>query len=511
MAREEVNIKVSANHAELLQMWKQMEKGPEGFAKAIETMGAKGEKATKGIGDEITSWIGKWVTVGAGISAATKLINDQYEAMKRLREYRIQTTDSVDEAFSKFQVQAGLPAGPKADAVRNQLVSIAAQRHSAAIPAIQAATALGSAGASVKDITGGGLDEFLQLVNASNESGKDVNQAELAKAMVLFLQANGRSPNREGMRDTSLAIQQLFGDTNLQLSNLARFAPEAGKISQMSHMAPVEQLAAFSQFLGTDEESRASTAFRSGIVSLATAGATPEKARALQSLGLKPGDVDFQGEDFATVQKRLTGAFQGVAPERRNMAAKKLFGDEGLGFYNVLLQPGAGEEMQRRIAMAQSTDGAAERLGIAEGTRGAEMRQADSYEAYGQYDATAKNTEVVKKRMQALFRIYGTGDVLQAGLNKEFDDPFGPDSLYDMSAEGRARRAAIGIASNFSSRRGNIWKQAGRKHMTNLEEQEFVAGQMLGTQKIQLIGPDGLDVAHEPAAADLSEQPGQTQ
>lgn len=507
MAREDVNIKVSANVAEAIQMWKAMEAGPDGMAKALAGMGDKGTKATKEVGNELTSWIGKWVTVGAGISAATKLINDQYEAMKRLREYRIQTTDSVDDAFSKFQVQAGLPSGPRADAVRNQLISIASQRHSSAIPAIQSATALGSAGASVGDITGGGLDEFLQLVNASNEAGGNVNQPELAKAMVLFLQANGRSPNREGMRDTSLAIQQLFGGTNLQLSNLARFAPEAGKISQMSHMTPVEQLAAFSQFLGTDEEARASTAFRSGIVSLATAGATPEKARALASLGLKPGDVDFQGEDFGTVQKRLTGAFQDVAPERRNMAAKKLFGDEGLGFYNVLLQPGAGEEMRRRVAMAQSTEGAAERLAIAEGTRGAEMRQAESFEAFGQFDPAAKNTEAVKKRMQALFRIYGTGDTLQARLNAEFDDPFGPDSLYDMSAEGRARRASVGIASNFSRQRGNIWKQAGRKGMTTAEEQGFVAGQMLGTIPIQLTDPGGMAIPHEPAAVDLNEAP----
>lgn len=510
MAREDVNIKVTANVAEAIQLWKAMEAGPQGMANALDAMGSKGQKSTKGMADELVGMIGKWASIGTAVAAVTSAINTQYEAVKRLREEKTTVTNSVDEVWNRFQVQSGLRSGPQADSVRNDLFKIIATRKTAPISGFEAAEQLGSAGASVQDITGGGLDEFLKLVTASNAAGKQVNQAELAKSMVLFLKANGLEPNRQGMGGTSRAIQQLFGGTNLQLSNLNRFAPEAGKIATFSHMKPEDQLAQFSMLLDSMDEATAAIAFRQGIVSLATAGGTPKKKQALKDIGLTPADVDFQGEDWQTVYARLQKGFGSVPGERANIAAKKIFGDEGLPFYTMMLQPGALEEARKRGVMARDPTGITERLATAESSRAASAREAQTLSDSALYDPNNKDPDVIRKRMQRVMANVGLSEGAMARVNAEFDDPGGPlpDVLFDTTAEGKARRAAFQIRSEYASSfpfAQSERQAAGQRALIQLKT-GGIDQQLLGTQRIQIQGPDGLDLDHSQGspAHDLS-------
>jgi hypothetical protein len=505
MAREDVNIKVSANVAEAIQLWKAMEAGPEGMAKALDSMGQKGKQSTKGIGDELAGMVGKWTSVAGAIAIATEAIQQQREAVRQLRQERVETTNTIDEAWNRFQVQAGIPQGPQADRVRTQILSTAAQRKFAPVPALVAAEQLGSAGASVQDILGGGLDEFLQLLTASNAAGQQVDSGEMARAMVLFLEANKLRPDRAGMRPTSLAIQQLFGGTNLQLSNLARFAPEAGTIAKYSGLKPEEQLAIYSQFLGTMDEARGATSFRSGVVSLASAGGTMEKTAALKMLGLKPQDVDFQGEDFATVVQRLTKAFGAVPGEQRNIAAKKLFGQESLGFYNVMLQEGAIEESQRRTEMARSEAGARERLGIAESGRAAQAREAEALAANALYQQGVLDPEVIKKRLRALAAQEGLSEAETAAVQARFENPYGAGFGWmfpEPTTEFRARRAA-----------GRLVDLSDQPYISTRKAEQERYEQAIGQQEItiRIKTADGLDLPSEVEAANLSQPAPQPQ
>lgn len=513
-AKEDVNIKVSANVAEAIQMWKAMEAGPDGMAKALAGMGDKGEKATKGIGEQVLSWAGKWATAGTAIALVTKLINDQYEAVKRLREEKLAASTSVDEVWNQFQVQSGLQNGPRSDAVRTSLFQTIANRKAAPIPGMQSAVALGSAGASVEDITGGGLDEFLKMVTASNAAGKQVNQAELASSLVKFLKANNLSPNREGMQGSSMAIQQLFGGTNLQASNLSRFARDAGSIASMSHMAPEDQLAQFSMLLDTMSEDTASTAFKSGVISLATSGGNRDKMRGLTMLGLKPGDVDFQGENWQDVYGRLNKGFGSVAPEKRNIAAKLLFGDEGLPFYTTFLEDGDLTEAQKRGGMARSTEGAAARLKTAEGSMAAASRQAETQATASLYDPKAIDPKTIRDRLVAMSKLYGLNEGFTAEVLKEYDDPLGPDWMYDMTPEGRAKRSSERMYGSISFTGGlnRIDREAGR-WVPVKEGPGFLEEQLRGDKpiRIQLTDPGGLAIPHEPAAVDLNAAPEQVQ
>lgn len=502
MAREDVNIKVSANVAEAIQMWKAMEQGPEGMAKALDSMGQKGKQSTKGLADEVVGLVGKWASAAATVKLVTDELRAQADMMRQMRNERLGTTNTVDEAWNRFQVQSGIPNGPRADQVRTQLLQIIANRKAAPIPGLMAAEQLGSAGASVEDILGGGLDEYLQMTTGSNASA---DQAVLAKSVVMFLEANGRKPNREGMKETSLAIQQLFGGTNLQASNLDRFAPEAGKIAQMSHMTIPEQLAAYSQFLGTNEEAGAATAFRSGINSLATAGATPDKVRALQRLGLTPADVDFQGENYWAVQSRLVKGFGSVSPEQRNIAAKEIFGDEGMGFYNILLQPGSAEETKRRVEIAKDPTGAAERLKIAEGSRAAAARAAQTAAAAAEYRPGEIDMDVVRNRLKGLSAQLGLDDSTGNAARRILDDDSDFFGLMDVSPEERIRRTSLYLERWSGVPTGPIFNQHDTTHVSREQASQYLNGQLPLRIDVNVKGAHGLDIPSTVEAQQLSQ------
>ena len=49
MAKDDVNIKVTADVAEAIRLWNEMSKGPQKMANEMAAMGVKGRKATKGV------------------------------------------------------------------------------------------------------------------------------------------------------------------------------------------------------------------------------------------------------------------------------------------------------------------------------------------------------------------------------------------------------------------------------------------------------------------------------
>ena len=87
MAREDVNIKVSANIAEAIQMWKAMEQGPEGMARAMEGMAQRGGKAKKDLAFHAEGLIGKWVTIGAVVKKAHDALKAMWRFVKKANSY----------------------------------------------------------------------------------------------------------------------------------------------------------------------------------------------------------------------------------------------------------------------------------------------------------------------------------------------------------------------------------------------------------------------------------------
>lgn len=504
MAREDVNIKVSADAAEMVRLWQAAKEGPEKMAAAMEDSGRRGKGASRSLAGEVEGLVGKWTSVAALIATA-KAALDQYAATQRRiaeeEQLRAGSTTELDTLISRLQTQAGGTLPPGAS---QQVIDTATARGVPTAQAFGAATQLVSSGATVEEATGGALDEVLQLLNATNATGKNVDSTELIKALVQFLTANQLEANAQNIRQVGTAVQRLFVGTNLQIGNLARFAPEAFTIGQFSGLGPEESLAVYSQFLDVMDEATGAVAFRKGVTSLATAGATPSGVRALKMLGLSPEDVDFAGEDFETVLMRLAGGFEGLSQDQRNIAAKQLFGERGLGFYNVLANRAAIVETQRRLGLTGDEAAYQQTVAIAEGTRAAEETRAGVVAQAAQFDTGAASIDAVRNRLRARLAKSRLDEYARAQVLDLFDEPietllgFIPIS-FDPTAEGRARRAALRIAGSEVGMAQNSAAIARREALTNEITQQLLGGREI---RVRLETSEGRDI---PARAEVND------
>ncbi len=458
MAKEDVNIKVSANVAEAVRMWQAMEEGPKGMASELEQLGRKGKKASSGMSKEFSSLVGHWVSIGAGIAAAKKLIDLFISAQKESLRLTGEATIPVDDLSRRFQVQGGLT---NAEAERAKVSILATGRDRAFTPegAFGPGTQLVSSGFTPQEVTGGALDEFLKLLNATNANGGNVDAAELAKATVQFLKATEQTLTADSIRGNAQEIQGLFKSTNLQAGGLGLFAGKAGPISDVTGLKK-ELLPIFSQFLDVVSDEVGGTAFRSSSIALATAGSEPAKVRALKSIGLKPEDIDFQGEDFFTVQKRMADAFDSKPGEVANIAAKRLFGNEGLIAKSVLFSQSGVAETQRRLGLSAS-DAAYERdVAITEGSLLAKGRAAESGKASAFFDETFVDPATARQVLLSKLQEAGVGAFAQGVSAQYFDTVtyWGGDAesavhgaLAPISVPGGDRRFAADVIKESSA------------------------------------------------------------
>lgn len=439
MARDDVNIKVSANVAEAIRLWKAMQEGPEQMAREMDGLAAAGKKGAKGMASEMDRFLGRLTAVTMALAAAKKLFSE-WQALRRGEvERQGRAADSVDSASRQLYVQAG----SKGDwnAMRKQVLDIAVARSANPTQAFNAATQLVSSGFTADQVLQGGvLDDFLKNLAATNQTGQGIDSQSLAKSISLFLNATGQM-NRQGMQSTGVATQNLFQGTNLQLSDLQRHAPEAGVIAQMTGMK-TEQLGVLAQFLNNADIAKASTAFRSGVVSLATASAMPKKVRALQEIGLTPGDVDFQGENFFQVQETLTKALQQVAPEVRNRVMARLFGAEGILFGTTLLTPegvAQSREYQKIAANRGSFDAAVQ---INEGSLAARRERETARESRAFFREDFVDPELVRKAIINWIEERNQNGFAK-GVNKTIAGAAFDASMYMGGDPESAARAAI--------------------------------------------------------------------
>ena len=420
MPKEDVNIKVSANVAEAVRMWQAMEEGPKGMANELEQLGRKGRRSSSGMSSEFSKLVGHWTEIGFGIAAAKKLIESFIAAQKESLKLTGESTVPVDELSRRFQVQGGL-SNAQAVQARLDILNTAKQRAFTPEGAFGAGTQLVSSGFTSQEVTSGGaLDEFLKLLNATNASGRNVDSAELAKATVQFLKATKQGLSASSIRDNATEIQGLFKSTNLQAAGLGTFASKAGSIADATGLGK-EILPLFSQFLDVTSDEVGGTAFRSSTISLATAGAEPAKVQALKLLGLSPQDVDFQGESFFQVQKTLAEAFGSVPGEVANIAAKRLFGKEGLIAKSVLFSGKGVADTRERLALGASEESFERDRAITEGSLQARQRAAESGQALAFFDENFVDPDTARKILLTKLREGGLGAFSQGVAGSIFD------------------------------------------------------------------------------------------
>jgi hypothetical protein len=450
MAREDVNIKVSANVAEAIRLWKSMEEGPQGMANELDALGRKGKRSADDMSTAMDKLIGKWATLGAKIQGVKSLYNE-WSAFNAGEQGKVDSASMMlDVASRRFQVQAGV-SDSQMSSMRSQILGIAKARGVGIEAAFGVGQQLLSSGFKTSDVLGGGaLDAALQAANALNATGKNFNPTEFAASLGNYLEGTGQKQNAGNLRALSQQLYGLYLGTDVQPQDLAQLASKASAIQSMTGMSQGDILGVYSQFRGTLDAATAATAMRSGYVAQATIGADKGKTAALATMGLKPGDVDYVNESHLQVQERMIRGFASLSDDMRNRVAKTLYGQEGLPFYTTLMSDAGMRQTRERLGMSSDLASFNRSAAITEGGLAADEARAEVETAQA-YATGTPTSATVKSRFLARLRregAWGTTRALAAtGYDMAIGWGFSPSEAVDFAMPGWAPGRAVGSPS----------------------------------------------------------------
>jgi TP901 family phage tail tape measure protein len=319
-----------------------------------EKMGDRTKRSADTAGDGVKQLIGRvgglaagWISVGSALNFV-KAANQQ--AIKDMED----AATKHDDLQRKFRVTAGL-RGLQAEAAQKSITTIATKNAVDAAQAYDAGTAMVSTGFSATEASGGSLHELLRFHAAMAASGKDVNYDTTAASISGYMES-------QGMTKTAGNVQKLgkflfaMREGNLQIEDLPFLAKEGAALA--TGINPQEQLAGFTSLLDLKmNPESAATGMRNVVSRLQTAGGQSEKVAALESLGLKPEQVDFVGEDLNQVLATLAKATAAVPENTRNIALDKIVGDQARGALLALMSADQSGKFDKYVALTGQNNG----------------------------------------------------------------------------------------------------------------------------------------------------------
>tara|TARA_R110002167_G_scaffold61913_4_gene174910 strand:- start:14402 stop:16240 length:1839 start_codon:yes stop_codon:yes gene_type:complete len=329
-----IQMDLSVRDAQMVAAWKRSTQSVSAFNQELDKIGQKQRQNRQHSGQFFKGMTTNLASVAAGYvsvtGAAALLINANRDILQQTEE----VGKKFDELFRKFRIQAGL-RGLDADNAQAKILEIAERQAVTSEQASGAATQLVSSGFSSQEASGESLEEFLRILNASNASGKDVDSAGLAKAIASYLDAQGLDKNSKNVALVGRSVQALFKNTNLQLADLQDLAKVssvfAGKLSVK------EQLGAYSTLVDSMPASEAKTGLRNFVLQSATASAQKEKVKSLDTIGLKPTDIDFVGENLDQVLDRLATGLAKLPVEEQLPVLTKIYEKENAAVVQSLI------------------------------------------------------------------------------------------------------------------------------------------------------------------------------
>lgn len=452
---------------EQLKRWQKeaMEAG-RASKKAAED-GAKGaDRMIRGVAGVAAGWLSATGAVSAFMQANRQAIADSERH-----------AEVMDDITRKFRIQSGM-RGLQGQQAQTSILKNAYRAGVTKDQAFAAGTQLVSSGMDGGEANGAGLRAFLDVLGASNQTGKNVDGEGLSKALMQYLESQGMAKTGGNVSKIGGQIQTLFKSTNLQLSGLPFLAKEGAGLA--TALSPEEQLGAFAKLTGSFDESSSATSLRSIVQRLQTARTKKDATRSLKEMGLSTDDVDFVGENLDTVLGKLKGGLDKVPENRRAGLLKTIFEEQGIAPALALMNGRA--DVARNVAMQKDLSGFEADVRHSQEGRGAAGRRMDLEQEIGLAESASTYGMRRKAHQNALLKagyspflrsIAGGGYDLASGLG-----------LSPESAQGVADWAAnpSSIAERWSGHQGRQFVQ--RETETGLQRALDPAGFLASQQEL---------------------------
>ena len=297
--------------------------------------------------------------------------------MMSVNQEFIEKADNAAEAYDtlarSLNIQAGL-TGAESTAARDRIQRIAMRSATDKGFTYATATQLASSGFSATEATGNSLNEMLKGVNAMPApGGRKVDPVQLAEASAAYMTSQNMDKTGGNLRNVLAGVQNLYKSTNFQLSDFSELAGQAD--TMRGRMTMGEQFGAFSVLRDVGKTAEeATTALRNIAIRTQTTEGSPAKTAALATLGLKPEDIDMQGESFTDVLDRLAKAIEGKDAPKVTTALEEVFGERTLAGITRLIED-RGKVKDRAAAIGNVEQYEADATTMSTGSAAAKRRQ----------------------------------------------------------------------------------------------------------------------------------------
>lgn len=297
-------------------------------ARAVEAEGQKLTQASDGVQKLESAW-GKITVVGA---ASIGILGKAADEVGRIRQQMQDAAIEMDDLSRRFGIQGGL-----SDKERNMQTRMVGQTAlEAAVPigkAFQVATQLSSSGFQ-DPVKNGTLNTALALMQSSNQIDGDV--AGFVKGSGQFLQAFGKKKDQANLSELGVRMQGLFKSTDVQAADLTEFA-KAAPVLAGANMNMGEALSVLTALRETMNAGEAATGARNVVSILQASGKNSTAVQGLASIGLRPDQVDIQGEGLKTALDRIKQQTQGLGEAETAGVLTQIFGRENTAAARILM------------------------------------------------------------------------------------------------------------------------------------------------------------------------------
>lgn len=338
MADGKVKFKYFGDGADLEKELVRLEKKHDDLENKVGQVSKRSRKASQTAVQGFVAQVKGAANLSAAYDGVKRVVAALTEQQRKLSQSIDETIPKLDEQQLKLQIQAGLTPQQVEGKIPQIKKSLLETPSTDLSGAFQIQTQLVSSGFKQGDIdSGAALKTVLDLKAATNQFGEEMgNVKESVAAVAQFLKATGSDTSAANIRKIGGNLTQLFEGSDIQFGDLSPLAGEAATLTSKGLSTDI-QLAAFSALRDVKNAPEAATGFRQVVSRMSSAGESPAKVKALESIGLKPEDIDLIGEEFPTALKRLKDAVGNVDEKTGRSAVFALFGEKGESAGNALL------------------------------------------------------------------------------------------------------------------------------------------------------------------------------
>jgi hypothetical protein len=182
--KEDVNIKVSADMAEALQAWKDIENGPKALEEALKRISDLEQGSSTKWASALEGIVGKWLSIAAAIKLAKDAAESYFATQQKISGERVENTRTIDAAFTaSLGVRHITRESPAGSALFNRV------RQAAVAAASTASQAFATSDILFRQ--GGDTQENLIAMLGVADVSKQLNGPDPSEAIASILRQSG--------------------------------------------------------------------------------------------------------------------------------------------------------------------------------------------------------------------------------------------------------------------------------------------------------------------------------